>query len=129
MNFAKVLVFGAIAAVVIGAIMFFTRTDYTDPIAVATAFTKALRAENTAKASKYYLPEKAETWKAAADERLGGMKSGEHDRFFDALPSDPAFGAAIKDAKGMTTVKSSDNELTLGLTEVDGKWYVSQSPL
>lgn len=129
MNFSKVLVFGAIAAVVIGAIMFFTRTDYTDPIGVATAFTKALKAEDTSKASKYYLPDKAESWKTAADERLEGMKSGEHTRFLEGIPSDPQFGAPSKDAAGVTTVQSSDNALTLGMTEVAGKWYVSQSPL
>lgn len=129
MNFAKLVVFGVIAAVVIGGIMFFTRTDYADPVAVATAYTKAIKSNNMDKASKYYQPDKADAWKTAADTRLAGMKSGEHDRFFEGIPADPQFGAPATNPRGVTTITTADNGFELDLIRVDDKWYVSRGPI
>lgn len=129
MNFQKLLVIGAIIAVVIGGIMFFTRTDHADPVAVATAFTNAIKSNDMDKASKYYEPDKADAWKIAADERLAGMGSGEHSRFFEAIPADPQFGAPTTSASGLTTITTADNTYALDLVRVDDKWYVSRAPI
>src|SRR5579862_8139613 len=65
-NFQKLMLIVIPAALLIGAYVYFTRVDRSDPIAVANAFTKALKDGNTAKASTYYLPAKAESWRTNA---------------------------------------------------------------
>ena len=54
----------AVVAVVvlIAGFVYFTSVDRTKPDAVATAFTKAYKAGNMSKASKYWLPADAAAW-------------------------------------------------------------------
>ena len=129
MDFPKVMLLAVVAAVVIGSFVFFTRTDYSDPAAVATAFTKALKANDPGKASKYYLPSEAEAWEAKATDEIYAMKSGQTERFFEGLPADPAFGEPTPAPDGSTVIQSADKAFSLGMTQVDGKWYVSKAPL
>ena len=76
MNFPKLIIILAVAAVAIGSFVYFTRTDRSNPAAVATAFTKAMKKQDTKTASGYYMPDKAEGWKKAMDKKIDGMKSG-----------------------------------------------------
>lgn len=129
MNFPKALLLGAIAALVIGSIVYFTRTDRTDPVAVATDFTSALNGEDINEASQYFDPARAEEWKTQAEKTLYDMGSGQHGRFFERIPDDPAFGQPQTATNGVTTITSADNTLTLNLKQIDGDWYVTRAPI
>lgn len=128
MNFPKLLVLIAIAAVLIGGFVFFTRVDRSNPAEVATAFTKAMKKQDTEKAADFYLPEKAEAWKTAIDAKIDAMKSGSFTSYFENIPEDPAF-ATPAGASGKVQMESSDKAFSLELTQVESKWYVSSTRL
>ena len=124
MNFKKLMLIVVPLAVVIIGYQWMTRVDRTNPVEVATAFTKNLRAGENSKAAKYYVPEQAEEWESS----VTYMKSGARDRFRERIPADPAFTAPVTTAKGVTTVSSADNAYALEMKQVDGKWYVAKVP-
>ncbi len=117
----------AVAVVLIAGYKFITRIDYTNPVAVATGFTKAMKAHNTSKASTYVLPAQSAEWLKDTDEKLDGMKEGATEIYFDHIPDAPAFAAPVTVA-GKSTIASADKSFTLPMAQVDGKWYVMSMP-
>jgi hypothetical protein len=91
---------------------------------VATAFTKTLKAGDNSQAAGYFLPAEAEEW----EDSVTYMKSGARERFRDRIPADPAFGAPVTSAAGVTTISTADNGYALELKQIDGKWYVVKVP-
>jgi len=128
MNFKKFLL--AVLAVVIVVVgwQLLTRVDRSNPIAVATAFTKALKARDTGKASGFVAPDKAATWRTAADENIQHMRTGTMDRFFEAIPSAPVFTLPASLADNIT-LESADKGIKLDLTRITGKWYIAKAPI
>src|SRR5206468_9433589 len=92
-----------------------TRIDRSNPVAVATAFTKAMKGKDTGKASGYYLPDKADEWRQQTDERLQSMKSGSEQRFFEHIPAAPEFTSPVT-AAGKTMIVSGDKAFSLEMT-------------
>lgn len=130
-NLKKVLIAVAALALVIVGWKFLTRVDRSNPLAVAAAFTKALKAQDTATASGYYVPDRAEAWRTATDDTLRKMRSGTMERFFEGIPSKPVFASVTNagTASDKMTVKSEDSAITLDMSHVSGKWYVAKSPI
>jgi len=91
MNFPKLMVLVAVVVVAIGSIMYFTRTDRSDPAAVARAFTKAMKKQDTKAAADFYMPDKADAWRTATQTKIDGMKSGTFTRYYEGIPEDPVF--------------------------------------
>ena len=110
-------------AVIILAWQYFSKVDRSDPVKVATAFTKALHSKNLSSAASFYVPNEAEAWR----ENLDGMKSGATERYFERIPGDPAFGAPVTSKEGVTTLQSADKSWTVEMKQLDGKWYVSKT--
>ncbi len=127
LNFKKLLIVLAAVAVFFAGWKFFTRIDRTDAIAVATAFTKALDANDTSKASNFFVPAEAATFQQNTDDLIASMKSGAKERFFERIPDAPAFTPPVTLA-GKTAIVSGDKTFTLEMTQLDGKWYVSKLP-
>jgi len=130
MNFKKVMVlFVPLAALFVG-YLYFTRLDHTDPIAVATAFTKALKANNISSASSYVLPDKAAAWRTGANDTLDKLKSGSMAALFEGIPATPGFTSINpKSPPGTLSLQSADKTFNLEMTQLTGKWYVSKAPL
>jgi len=128
-NFQKVLLIAVPLALLICAWMYFTRIDRTNPVAVGTAFTKAMKAGDTSKASGYWVPDKAEAWRTNADTSIDKMKTGATKGFFDSIPDDPRFAAGTPAVGGNMILTSADKGFTLELSQVAGKWYVSKGPI
>jgi hypothetical protein len=105
---------------------FATRIDRSNPVAVATAFTKALKAQDIGGASKFYVPDQAEAWREKTDGNVQGMRSGSMDRFFERIPAAPDFATPVTVA-GKSMVVSADKGFSLEMTQVDGKWYVAKT--
>jgi len=124
MNFKKVLIAVVAVVIVIVAWQMLTRVDRGNPVAVATAFTKALKNKDTSSASKYYVPDKADAWRQQTDDKLSGMRSNATEMYFEHIPAAPAFTAPVT-AAGKTTIVSGDKSYSLEMTQVDGKWYVT----
>ena len=129
MNFKKLLLIIIPIALLIVAYKLLTNVDRSDPVAVGTAFTKALKSRDTGAASKLWLPDKAESWRVDADKYLGKMKSGATESYFERIPSAPGFTAPADRTASSTTLRSSDNSFSIDLTQTNGKWYVSKAPL
>jgi hypothetical protein len=123
-NFKKLLLIVIPVAVLIVGYQWMTRVDRSNPVEVATAFTKHLKAGNNSKAAKYYVPDQAEEW----EQSVTYMKSGARDRFRERIPAEPAFGAPVTTAAGVTTISSADKLYLLEMKQVDGKWYVAKVP-
>ena len=128
MNFPKLMVIVAVAAVAIGAFVYFTAVDRSNPAEVARAFTKAMKKQDTEKAASFYMPDKAEAWKTAMDTKIDQMKSGTFTSYFESIPGDPEFTAPA-DASGTVRMQSADKGISLDLTQVEAKWYVSKTTL
>jgi hypothetical protein len=126
MNFKKLLI--AVAAVVLIIVVWklATRTDRSNPVAVATAFTKAIKGKDAAAASRYYVPDKADQWRQQTEEHFQGMKSGAEQRFFERIPAAPEFAPPVT-AAGKTMIVSGDKSFSLEMTQIDGKWYVAKT--
>jgi hypothetical protein len=124
LNFKKLLLIVIPLAIIIGAWQFFTRVDRTNPVAVGTAFTKALKAGKVTKAAGFYLPESASSWQEGID----SMKSGATERYNERLPAEPAFSAPVTSKAGITTLVSTDKTYTLEMKQVNGSWFVSKAP-
>ena len=124
MNFKKVLIAAVAVVAVIALWQVLTRVDRKNPVAVATAFSKALKSKDTGAASKYYLPDKADQWREDTDNRLQGMRSNAMDMYFERIPAKPEFTAPVTVA-GKTMIVSADKSYSLEMTQVDGKWYVT----
>ena len=88
MNFPKLVVIVAVAAVAIGSFVYFTRVDRSNPAEVAAAFTKAMKKQDTKTAADYYMPDQAEAWKSKMDTKIDGMKSGTFTSYFENIPAD-----------------------------------------
>jgi len=138
MNIKIVLIVLAVVALAFAGWKFSRRVDRSDPIAVATAYTKALKAQNVEGAAKYYLPDKADAWREATDDSIAKMRSNAMKVFFEAIPGEPNFSAptaapvvkgAPKSAPGASVVQSADKSLTLEMTQISGNWYVSKGPI
>src|SRR5690349_5167368 len=95
MNFKKLMIAVVAVVLVIAVWKMMTHVDRSNPVAVATAFTKAIKDKNTSAASGYYLPEKAQAWREQMDEQFSGMKSGAEQRYFERIPSSPQFTAPV----------------------------------
>ncbi len=95
------------------------------------AFSKALKSNNMSKASQYYVPSRSQEWKTAALAKIESMQGGTFSRFFeemsDGSPPFVAAAAPLNAPKDETTMNSGTT--SLGMKKVDGKWYVSRSPL
>jgi hypothetical protein len=128
MNFPKLMVIVGIAVLAIGSFVFFTRVDRSDPAAVATAFMKAMKKQDTKAAADFYVPDKSEAWRTAIDAKIDKMKSGTFTNYFESMPEDPAFTAPA-DASGKIKIQSADKGTTLEMTQVESKWYVSHTAL
>jgi hypothetical protein len=128
-NFKKVLIAVAAAVVLIAGWQMLTRVDRSNPIAVGNAFTKALKAGDTAKASGYLVPEHSAAWRTTADDKIHSMRSGTLERFYENIPSSPAFTSTSGAVATSATLKSADNSFALEMVQVNGKWYVAKSPL
>jgi hypothetical protein len=129
MNFKLLLVILIPIALLLIGYKLLTRLDRSDPVAVGTAFTKALKSRDTGAASKLWIPDKAEAWRADADKFLGRMKSGATETYFERIPSAPGFTAPADPKASAATLRSSDTTFSIDLTQMDGKWYVSKAPL
>ena len=77
MNFPKLLVIVAVAAVAIGSFVYFTGVDRSNPAEVAAAFTKAMKKQDTKTAAEFYMPDKAEAWVKSA---LGRRERSDRER-------------------------------------------------
>jgi hypothetical protein len=128
MNFPKLMVLVAVAAALIGSFVYFTRVDRSNPAAVATAFTKAMKKQDTKAAANFYMPDKAEAWKTAIDTKIDAMKSGTFTSYFENIPADPSFTTPAG-ASGKVQMESSDKGIMLEMTQVESKWYVSGTRL
>ena len=128
MNFKQLLVGIAAIVLIIVVYKFATRVDRTNPAAVANAFTKAMNGKDFDAASTYYVPDQATAWLATTEETVGRMKSGAKESFYERIPDAPAFASPVT-AAGVTTIVSPDPVYTLEMKQVDGKWYVSKSPV
>jgi hypothetical protein len=126
MNFKKLMIAVAAVAVLIVIWKFATRVDHSSPLAVANAFTSAMKKSDVSTASRYFVPDKAEAWRAQMDERMQGMKSGSQERFLERIPASPAFTGPATVA-GKTMIVSGDKSFSLEMTQVDGKWYVAKT--
>ena len=124
MNFKKLMLIAIPLAVIIIGYQWMTRVDRTDAVQVATAFTKNLKSGDASSAAKYFVPEQADAW----EESVTYMKSGARERFRERIPGEPAFGAPVTSAAGVTTVSSADNAYALEMKQIDGKWYVAKVP-
>ena len=127
MNFKKLLIAVAAVVVIIAVYKFATRIDHSNPVSVATGFTKAMKNRNTSAASKYYTPDQAGTWLESTDNYLYNMKGGAMDRFYDRIPADPGFGAPVTAPDGKTRVVSADKNYWVEVAQIDGKWYVTRT--
>jgi hypothetical protein len=125
MNFKKLMIAVVAVAVIIAVWKFATRVDHSSPVAVATAFTKAMKKNDTSTASKYYVPDQADAWRTTTDEQISSMKSGAEARYFERFPDAPNFGEPVT-AAGKTTIVSADKSLTLEITQINGQWYVAK---
>jgi hypothetical protein len=85
-NFKKLMLIVIPLAVLIIGYQWLTKVDHSDPVAVATAFTKNLRSGDNSKAAKYYVPAESAAW----EESVTYMKSGARDRFRERIPAEPA---------------------------------------
>lgn len=128
MNFPKLMVIVGVFALVIGAFVYFTSVDHSDPASVATAFTKAMKKQDTKAASALWVPEKADAWRTAMDAKIDGMKTGSFTSYFERIPADPVFTTPAG-AAGTVTMQSVEQDITLELTQFEEKWYVSGSEL
>ena len=128
MNFPKLVVIIAVAAVAIGSFVYFTRVDRSTPAEVAAAFTKAMKKQDTKTAAEFYMPDKAEAWKTAIDTKIDAMKSGTFTSYFESIPEDPTFTAPAN-ASGTVRMQSADKGISLDLTQFEAKWYVSKTTL
>ena len=119
----------AVVAVVvlIAGFVYFTSVDRTKPDAVATAFTKAYKAGNMSKASKYWLPADADAWLASTNDMLNSLRSNSTEMFYERIPADPDFSPAVTGSNGVTTVESADKKFSLQMTKVGSDWYVSKT--
>ena len=135
----------AIVAVVVlilfgGYKIFSGRTHWDDPKSVASKFLVELKRQDAEKAKQYYLPDQADAWAEVTGKKLFQMKSNESNQMKDSIPDDMVFVDAPP-AKTVGPVRpgsppkadANDKRYTvgsvqIGLREIDGKWYVSQSP-
>jgi hypothetical protein len=124
LNFKKLLIVVAIVVAIVGSYKFFNRVDRSNPAAVATAFTKAMKDKDTDAAAGFYVPDQADAWRTKIDEKVSGMRSGAKERYFERIPDAPAFGA-VTSAAGKNTIASSDQQFTLQMSQIDGRWYVA----
>ena len=127
MNFKKLLIGIAAAVVLISVYKFFTRIDRTNPVAVATAFTKAMKGKDVGAASDFIVPDQASTWRASTEENVSGLRSGAKERFYERIPESPEFTQPVTTA-GVTTIASADKGFQLEIKQIDGKWYVVKPP-
>jgi len=134
----------AIVAVVLLAIfgsykVFSGRTHWDDPKDVATKFLVELKRQDADRASKYFVPGEAEAWAEVTRVKLNNMKSNESNGMKDSIPDEPVFRdpppMKVLPVKPGTPPKANASDtvyavgdLRIGLRQVDGKWYVSQSP-
>jgi len=101
----------------------FTKVDRSDPVAVATAFTKALRGNDISAASSFYDPASADAWREGIDT----MRSGASERLMERVPESPTFAAPVTSKAGVTTIDSGG--YVLEMKQLDGKWYVIKAPV
>ena len=129
MNFKHVLIIAAVVIVGIVAFKFFTRTDRSDPMAVANGFTAQVKDRDFEGASEFVAPDLRAAWLEAINKRFETMKSGSMDNYFDAIPETPGFTApAAGAAGGRMNLVSADNTYSLELAQVEGDWYVAKAP-
>ena len=107
------------------------RVDMTKPEAVSKAFMSSLKGKNIDKASKYWVPESADTWRTATNTKIEAMQSGSFIRFFEDLPDgSTAFTAAARDPKAPANEQvMTCNGTNLTLRQVADKWYVCKAPI
>lgn len=134
MNFKHVLILVAILIVGIVAFQFFTRTDHSDPIAVADAFTAEIKDGNFEAASEYVAPGARAAWLEATNKRFEDMRSGSMENYFESIPEEPGFktadparGAAAP-AAGTMSLVSADQSYAVEMAQVEGDWYVAKAP-
>ncbi|CAN5528302.1 hypothetical protein BH09PLA1_BH09PLA1_27870 [soil metagenome] len=103
----------------------------TKPGEVSAAFMKSMKSKDMGKASKYWIPESADTWRTEADAKIESMQSGSYKRFFEDLPDGSTpFTVAPADPKAPANEQTMIcNGTTLTLRQVDNKWYVCKAPL
>ena len=75
-------------------LVYLTHVDRSNPVSVGNAFTKALKTGDTSSASGYFVPDKAQAWRTAADDNIRKMRSGTLERFYENIPSKPGFTSA-----------------------------------
>lgn len=128
----KQLIIGVIVVIVLfaGWRWWAGRVDRSDPNAVAAAFLAAVKSENIAKASAYWVPDAAEAWRIDTEKKIYAMPSGSHGRFFEDLPGRAAVFTSSKNPKAPPNEQTlSTAGFTIDLRQIDGKWYVCKAPL
>jgi hypothetical protein len=134
MNFKHILIIVAVAIVGIVAFKFFTKTDRSDPMAVANGFTAQIKDRDFEGAAEFMAPDARAAWLEATNKRFETMKSGSMDNYFASIPAEPGFTAAppVKGAPALPADKmnvvSADRSYSLELAQVDGDWYVAKAP-
>lgn len=107
--------------------IFSNKVSWDDPKSVGTAFLKAVKAENFDRAKKYYVPAEADAWAEQMTETLRNMKSNAHETFQNSIPDKPEF-VSVPSPKGSTDTTFKAGDVTLGMRQIEGNWYVSKSP-
>jgi hypothetical protein len=114
----------------VGYSVFHGRVDQTNPDAVATAFMKAVKANNIGKASKYWVPADAEAWQKTAEAKVQDMHSGTFNSFFENFPAEPVFKTThAPKAPANEKTLSCDGGLSVDVRQIENKWYVCKAPL
>ena len=107
------------------------RVDLTKPEKVSAAFISSLKAKNVDKASKYWVPDGADAWRASASSKIESMQSGTYTRFFEDLPDGSAtFTAAPRDPKAPANEQVMNcNGTLVTVRQIENKWYVCKAPI
>jgi len=87
---------------------------------------KAVKNKDADKASTFWVPDQAESWRVATADSWDHMKANATELYFDRIPADPAFGAPVTTPAGLTTIQSGDKSLTLEMKQIGGNWYVAK---
>ncbi len=109
--------------------IFAGRVDRTNPDQVATAFIKALKAEQVKKAAAYWVPDGADAWASNAETQMHSWPAGSYGRFFEALPASPTFVKSHNPKSPANEQTLTSDGASVDLRQIDGKWYVCKGPV
>jgi hypothetical protein len=127
-NFKHVLIIVGVLAVVLISWKFFTRLDRSDPIAVANAFTEAMKDQDMKEASSYFPPDQSAAWLEKQQARVDSMKSGATENYFAGIPEAPGYTLPAAGANGSKLLlTSSDKSFTVEMGKIEDEWFVTKA--